>query len=219
MCVYACASKRVRQAHEGLPEVRLWWNSCRQWQESDETVGHSSLCSTLHPRVCMCTCVCVSCTGLAIFNSNENHLVHLKNLWQTHVSLKTPSADLVPVTKFGIPFHISHLFSLSLLVLGMLLWFSIRPPILTSGGLDKQETHWAHQLIGQTKGRLKPIIDLIYNEVNQSDHKGRRQHNHSERRTTQCGAHLSWSEKGTLKVSCTFCSWWKTEDYSVQVCI
>lgn len=115
--------------------------------------------------------------------------------------------------------HQSSLLSLSLLVLGMLLWFSIRPPILTSGGLDKQETHWAHQLIGQTKGRLKPIIDLIYNEVNQSDHKGRRQHNHSERRTTQCGAHLSWSEKGTLKVSCTFCSWWKTEDYSVQVCI
>lgn len=115
--------------------------------------------------------------------------------------------------------HQSSLLSLSLLVLGMLLWFSIRPPILTSGGLDKQETHWAHQLIGQTKGRLKPIIYLIYNEVNQSDHKGRRQHNHSERRTTQCGAHLSWSEKGTLKVSCTFCSWWKTEDYSVQVCI
>lgn len=95
--------------------------------------------------------------------------------------------------------HQSSLLSLSLLVLGMLLWFSIRPPILTSGGLDKQETHWAHQLIGQTKGRLKPIIYLIYNEVNQSDHKGRRQHNHSERRTTQCGAHLSWSEKGTLK--------------------
>lgn len=115
--------------------------------------------------------------------------------------------------------HQSSLLSLSLLVLGMLLWFSIRPPILTSGGLDKQETHWAHQLIGQTKGRLKPIIYLIYNEVNQSDHKGRRQHNHSERRTTQCGAHLSWSEKGTLKVSCTFCSWWKTEDYSVEVCI
>lgn len=115
--------------------------------------------------------------------------------------------------------HQSSLLSLSLLVLGMLLWFSIRPPILTSGGLDKQETHWAHQLIGQTKGRLKPIIYLIYNEVNQSDHKGRRQHNHSERRTTQCGAHLSWSEKGTLKVSCTFCSWWKTEDYSVQVWI
>lgn len=115
--------------------------------------------------------------------------------------------------------HQSSLLSLSLLVLGMLLWFSIRPPILTSGGLDKQETHWAHQLIGQTKGRLKPIIYLIYNEVNQSDHKGRHQHNHSERRTTQCGAHLSWSEKGTLKVSCTFCSWWKTEDYSVQVWI
>lgn len=165
-------------------------------------------------------CVCVSCTGLAIFNSNENHLVHLNNLWQTHVSRLSQNSPLqiwFPLQSLAFP-PTSVISSLSL-VLGMLLWFAIRPPILTSGGLDKQETHWAHQLIGRTKGRLKPIIYLIYNEVNQSDHKGRRQHNHSERRTTQRGAHLSWSEKGTLKVSCTFCSWWKTEDYSVQVCI
>ena len=42
--------------------------------------------------------------------------------------------------------------------------FSTRPQILTSGGLDKRETHWAHQPICETKGRLKHIIYLIHNE-------------------------------------------------------
>lgn len=98
-------------------QKRLWWNSCRRTQESDEAVGHSSLCSTLHLRVHMC--VCVTCTGLLILSSNENHLAHFKkrrrrNLWQTHASCPSwnPYAQSALLAQFGHLLHISHLLSL-----------------------------------------------------------------------------------------------------------
>lgn len=195
-------------------------SGCQKWDFDETAVGngrramrqwvtHHFVLPCTPGCACVLVCVCVlhwPCYLQLKWKSPGAPEQSLANTCISPLS-KLPLQIWFPLQSLAFP-STSVISSLSL-VLGMLLWFAIRPPILTSGGLDKQETHWAHQLIGRTKGRLKPIIYLIYNEVNQSDHKGRRQHNHSERRTTQRGAHLSWSEKGTLKVSCTFCSWWK----------
>lgn len=191
---------------------------CQKWDFDETAVGngrrvmrqwvtHHFVLPCTPGCACILVCVCVLHWPCYLQLKWKSPGAPEKSLANTCISQNS-------LCRFGSRYKVWHSLPhqsslLSLLVLGMLLWFSISPLILTSGGLDKQETHWAHQLIGQTKGRLKPIIYLIYNEVNQSDHKGRRQRNHSERRTTQCGAHLSWSEKGTLKVLCTFCSWWK----------
>lgn len=151
-----------------VPEERLWWNSCRRRWDRD-TVGHSLLCSTLHLSVCACLCLCVCVhlpvSALPVLNCNRNHLMYLKHLWQTLASYN-PSTDPLLLTKFGIFPHISRLRR-------MLFRLSIRFQILTSGGLDKLETHRARRPICATKARLKLIIYLIYNEGKQPRSQGR----------------------------------------------
>lgn len=112
----------------------------------------------------VCVCVHLPVSALPILNCNRNHLMYLKHLWQTLASCN-PSTDPLLLAKFGIFPHIGRLRR-------MLFRLSIRFQTLTSGGLDKLETHRAHRPICATGARLKHIIYLICNERKQPRSQG-----------------------------------------------
>ncbi len=176
--VWVCASGRhmKRCQTKGFDETAVGngRRMMRQWV-THHFVLHLRVCVHVCACVCACACDCVSHTGPStpgslFLNSNRNHLVFLKHLWQTLASCSSPQ---ISSSLQNLACSSTSVNSSPCPPWRLLFGVFIRLQILTSGGLDKLETHWAHQPICETKGRLKRVIYLIYNKRKQPRSQGR----------------------------------------------